>query len=988
MDLIGEILVLIVGGLLGGIGTYLVKPFVDAWLERRQREREAREAARKAEEEAARQRRLSDQYALDYRDKLVRELRGLRILDMVRPLDLERTCVRVMIKEEQPQRYANAEEMAAMASGDPNLLFELAQDRLAEEKIESLRPEEALKRYRHMAVLGDPGAGKTTMLKYLCLLSAQTKLSGLPGLPVFVTLNRYAKTPQMGLIDFIVDDVAERYGFAQLRPFLESRLEEGSVLLLLDGLDEVAVGSLEEAETTYHRTANEINRLATRYPKCPIVVTSRRAGWKGLLAPTFRTMTVLDFTWQDIQRFIDNWFGQGSDRARGLQDRLSRQVRMQSLAANPLLLSLIAIAFERDLELPERRAKLYERCVQVLLTGWDAQRGIKRASHFTTDRKRDLLEDVALHFHCQGWRYFPQDDLLKVIADYLPSVNIPAEQALLVLDEISAQHGLLKEQAAEWYGFLHLTLQEYFTAVSLDKGNQLDLALAHLHDPWWEEVILLLAGMLKDATPLLDAILSGQDDIFFGNLLLAGRCLAGTPRIGRFELRRQIGNKLEALIENEQQHWLPGTQAVKILSEANGEGASEYLLNLLPNPEINWQVRLAAADALGATGNKSVARHLVAILPDEQVDLNVRERVADALASLCDESTIPHLVGLLSNQDIDHQVRGRIVRTLGRLGDQSAIPHLLALLSDQTLDDYIGWSIGRALGRLRALSKPKDLRRLLGDENVNLVARWGLARAIDNLDQTSYLEVIEWIPDESLHRGIRWNVARRMGRLSLDDGIVRNELLRFYSEKSMDLSVRACIGIALLQLGEREMAGELKEFLADKEIDPYVKKKIAEALVEWGEKDIAPQLMTILQEDASSVHSFVRLKMADLLANLGDPTVARQLLTFLRDDGVEARIRARAADALSALDLKGLMAEVRALVTDERVEPLVRGRAARCLAQDKDGVAWLIELLEREDIAQEVYLALYHASRQAGVRVFAAPNGAYHVLPIQATPVQ
>ena len=167
MKLINEIVVLVVGGLLGGIATYLIKPFLDDWLEKRRKKREAKETARKAEEEAARQRHLSDQHALDYRDKLVRELRGLRILDMVRPLDLERTYVRLMIKEEQPQRYANAEEMAAMSSGDPNLLFELAQDKLAKEKVESLQPEEALKRYRHMGVLGDPGAGKTTMIKML-----------------------------------------------------------------------------------------------------------------------------------------------------------------------------------------------------------------------------------------------------------------------------------------------------------------------------------------------------------------------------------------------------------------------------------------------------------------------------------------------------------------------------------------------------------------------------------------------------------------------------------------------------------------------------------------------------------------------------------------------------------------------------------------------------------------------------------------------------
>lgn len=983
-DFLNGLLVLIVGGILGGVGTYLLKPPLDAWLEKRKKEREAREAARKKEEEAAKQRQLADQYALDYRDKLVRELRGLRILDMVRPLDLERTYVRVMIKEEQPQRYTDAEEMAAMAGADPNLLFELAQDKLAEEKIESLQPEEALKRYRHMAVLGDPGAGKTTMLKYLCLLSAQAKISGLPDFPVFVTLNRYAKASQTSLMDFIVDDVAERYGFPQPRPFLESRLEEGAVLLLLDGLDEVTVASLRDAEAIYRRAANEINRLATRYPRCPIVVTSRRAGWKGLLAPTFRTMTVLDFTWEDIQRFIDNWFGEGSDRARRLQAVLSQQTRMQSLAANPLLLSLIAIVFERDLELPERRAKLYERCVQVLLTEWDAHRGIKRASYFTTDRKRDLLEDIALHFHCQGLRYFPKDDLLEVITTYLPTVNIPAEQALLVLDEISAQHGLLKEQAADWYGFLHLTLQEYFTAVSLDKGNRLDLALAQLHNPWWEEVTLLLAGMLKDATSLLDAMLSGQDDIFFSNLLLAGRCLSGTPRISRFELREQISIKLKALIENEQRHWWPRSQAVRILSEADGEKSSEYLLNLLRNPDIHWQISVAAADALGATANKSIAPDLVALLPDEQIDLNVRKRIADALVSLCDESTIPRLRDLISNKELTSQIRGRIVMTLGQLGDKAAIPHLLELLSDQSLDGYSAWSCGLALRYLKFATDPKELWELLRDENSNLKARWTLAKAVDNLDTTAAPEVVSWLSDESIDRSVRWAFAYRLGRLGGE--AIQDKLREIYSNETLDLSVHASVGIALLDLGEANMASELKRLLVNLNVSDYVRKRIAQALVWFGERDITEQLMGILQEE--NLAAYARLTMADLLASLGDSTIARKLFGFLQAEHVDAHIRARAADALSALDLNGLIADIKSLVTDERVDPLVRGQAAYCLAQAENGVTWLVELLEREDIGEEVYLALHHASRQAGVRVFARPEGGYKVSPLQTTQMQ
>jgi hypothetical protein len=68
------------------------------------------------------------------------------------------------------------------------------------------------------------------------------------------------------------------------------------------------------------------------------------------------------------------------------------------------------------------------------------------------------------------------------------------------------------------------------------------------------------------------------------------------------------------------------------------------------------------------------------------------------------------------------------------------------------------------------------------------------------------------------------------------------------------------------------------------------------------------------------------------------------------------------------------------------VDALVRGRAAGCLAQAEQGVTWLIELLDREEIGEEAYLALYRAAQQAGVRVFRM-DGGYQVLPLQPTQV-
>src|ERR1019366_8904766 len=115
--------------------------------------------------------------------------------------------------------------------------------------------------------------------------------------------------------------------------------------------------------------------------------------------------------------------------------------------------------------LPERRADLYRQCIDMLLDEWDRrQKNLQRNIVLSVEKKRDLLQRVAWYFHNRQERYFPDDRLLKEIERILPGLGLRTEQAEQVLEEISADTGLLKEQAESWYGFLHLTFQEYFVA--------------------------------------------------------------------------------------------------------------------------------------------------------------------------------------------------------------------------------------------------------------------------------------------------------------------------------------------------------------------------------------------------------------------------------------------------------------------------------------------------------------------------------------------
>jgi hypothetical protein len=475
---IGLLLLVLIG--------YFVRRRLKNWLARRQ---ERRAVWPEAMTMAYRHKLMA------YRHKLMAQLSQLKVMDVANPLDLETSYV--------PLRVLFEGNEAA------------APPRVGGEK--TMSPQEALIRFRRLALLGEPGAGKTTLLRHLAFQAAQGKLEDLPDFPIFISLSHFAAAaPQASLLDFIISETDALVGGLsrdRLRSYLEERLEEGSVLLLLDGLDETSVGLphssslrlrsgqasiLNSSSATYRHVVGQINVLTARYPKIPVVVTSRRAGWKGLLAASFRILKVLKLEQENIQRFIEDWFGRGSDRALELRRTVLQNSQVRALAANPLFLSLIALVFERDGKLPDRRralrGRLYGRGMELLLEKWEThpgQKAGKRVSRpstrrrgepvepsghsFTAEHQRDLLEEVALFFHPRRLLCFPEDDLRGITASYLSAVGLPAYGVPTVLERISAQYGLLRErrehpQMRGWYSFPHLTWQEYFAAAAISKS--------------------------------------------------------------------------------------------------------------------------------------------------------------------------------------------------------------------------------------------------------------------------------------------------------------------------------------------------------------------------------------------------------------------------------------------------------------------------------------------------------------------------------------
>ena len=382
-----------------------------------------------------------------------------------------------------------------------------------------------LEEHDGLIILGDPGAGKTTFLKYLALRLAQGQGEALrlgARLPILVPLSAYAGAlaeQDVPLDEFIVEHHRNRGIDLPLDAVLSEALAAGGALVLLDGLDEVrelsrrhlVVKRVEDFFSVQRRNGNKF------------VLTSRVVGYREV-RPSVEGLaecTLVDFEAEEIEQFVEKWTAALERAARGHTAVAAQEARrereellnaihgkpgVRRLASNPLLLTILALMKRQGVALPERRAELYEKYVETLLNNWNLARGLDGRSGRELDVKQTVrvLAPLALWMQetSAGVGLAKREDVRRKLEEIYQARGIPdPEQAAgQLLEDVHDYAGLLLERGPGEYGFIHLTFQEYLAAVAIAQRGQSDLtpvvqALgAHVGDDNWHEPTLLTIG--------------------------------------------------------------------------------------------------------------------------------------------------------------------------------------------------------------------------------------------------------------------------------------------------------------------------------------------------------------------------------------------------------------------------------------------------------------------------------------------------------------
>ncbi|MBW1596484.1 NACHT domain-containing NTPase [Streptomyces sp. JJ38] len=569
------------------------------------------------------------------------------------------------------------------------------------------RAELALRDWERVLIRGAAGSGKTTLVQWLAVTTAQGSppdgLGSLLGRVPFVlpmrSLTRGGRElPTPGeLLSAVRCPHTPPEGWA------ERVLLAGRGLLLLDGIDEVPEAERETARRW-------LLSLVRSFPSNLWLVTSRPsavpAGW--LSRHGFSDLSLAPMGRADIATFVERWHhAAGADPADA--DDLLETVRTRGdlarLATSPLMCGLLcALHRVRHAYLPRGRQAVYDAALRMLLEQRDQERRVRAGLILDTESQTVLLQKLAYWLIRNGRSEMEQTDAVELIDQLLPSMPQVAEQgdAPMVFRHLLVRSGLLREPAEGVVDFVHRTFQDYLGAREAVDGRDLPFLVGHAHLDLYEDVIRMAVahGRPRERERLLTGLVERGDEEKPHRVrlhLLAMACLEHAIQLDP-EVRREVMERASA--------YLPPRTAGEAESLA---AVGPVVLELLPGPDgLGEEEQIAVVRTLAALGGdapipllRRYARgatpaaqwHVAQAWPDVDVPLFAEQVLPDlpqdALARLSVPAQIPlargreHLYVLKPLADRVAEICGPGTRTLNLIGptDLSAVAQLPNLRS-------------------------------------------------------------------------------------------------------------------------------------------------------------------------------------------------------------------------------------------------------------------------------------------------------------------
>ena len=827
---------------------------------------------------------------------------------------------------------------------------------------------EAKQKHEKIMVLADPGMGKSTLLRMEAGLKAVEERLNLASnsssqrearidniiFPLFIRLSDLDEKPGE-VIDIIPDIIQRNYPktASGILHLLKEKLQQGKCWLFLDALDEVPKENRNDLK-------DKLNRFTRNYP-CRIICTSRIVGYGGAFVDGAKEVEIVPFSHKQTEEYIQTWFTNAADyieddsvSAEKLITELREKPQISGLTQNPLLLSLVCSLYQtKGLELPARKAQVYQKAVDYMLREWRNDNNRLASEDGWVIAKIELLESLAYQFSCEGKEVFTLREIRDDINKFLESGkgndfrNITTTE---LIRELCEDDGIIQKltREGEQYLFLHRTFQEYFTAAYLNraieenKSHGIDLARKLFWEYDFHETLILLAGLMENPFPLIKAIANEKDDIFKTQLLLAGRCVAECQRY-----REENQKFVEKIVDRIYKLWLCYRFRYRYCNTSLIESIESTVLTLgKSHSQMVYKLIFAldlvsddAAQALAKIGNSIATEGLITAINDS--NSFTRLNLVNALGKIGNPIVTQRLITFLNNSD--SHVRRNAVEALGKIGNSIATEGLITALNDS--DSDVRYCAVKALGNIGNSIATEGLITALNHSNSDV--RRNAAFFFGKIGNPIATEELITALNDSDYI-VRRNAVEALGKIG--NSIATEGLITALNDS--DYIVRRDAALALGKIGNPIATEEL--ITALNHSDYIVRRDAALALGNIGNPIATQRLITALNHSNSDV----RYWAVEALGKIGNPIATEGLITALNHS--DYIVRSCAVEALGKI---GNPIAIEELITAlNHSDYIVRRNAAFVLGKIGNPIATeeLITTLNHSDyiVRRDAALAL------------------------------
>ena len=569
---------------------------------------------------------------------------------------------------------------------------------------------------RRAIIVGEPGAGKSTLVKWIVQVVSGGQLRDFD-LALVVSLGQFAAslkdTPDTSLLAFFLQTHCSEAIASERHPEVVQQLQtrsrdSGRTLLLLDGWDEVPV---DLRKTVAKRILEETQEFI-------ILVTSRPSGLPRRFVDGGDVVMfeLAGLSERSIEELAMRQFRQHGrpDLLASFRQQLALRADLRTMAANPFLLTMLCrIEVERrdNERLPGTLAGVYERFVEWIRSHYNQERRQKGQPAFESGHLKALAE---LSYDCfftspEPGYLFRFSELESFFGDHG-----------LTTEPVTASR-LVNRVSAVWdeHAFIHATLHEYFAGAGLAQMNEdaigLLFQLAVFSDQRFQ-VFRFAAGMRGKHSSALWLRVREEADFpdRFGIVWLriarlveaAGLTDGATERLG-FDVRDRLWQLLrDDSLWYETQSLVVATYATldsrdlarRLVEKPDSVPTSAVQRIILHVPwrigiesglhslvQQRWPHYVESTNPGGVTDADIEECRRVFALPD--LDEARRLDAVNRLGALRDHGAVPALVRKLNTCQSDKVIR-RIIFALAHIGGRRAVDSLVEGLLNPALQEY------------------------------------------------------------------------------------------------------------------------------------------------------------------------------------------------------------------------------------------------------------------------------------------------------------